>query len=190
MPDRVCAGMVNMRRLPMGKIKIVARPKGFLNFRTAVRNFYSRFRVERSNNNQAICAIHCALARAGEPPARVPHGKTVRRTILPPPPALLGGIGISPCAQGDQRFHLWIPPPLKRRAKFYMRVVGFLFRLLFRPTGNFSFAKQSKDTSGSRKSNKNQTICANLLRGSPRARRRVLTRFRCGRHRRHRHRAF
>ena len=28
---------------------------------------------------------------------------------------------ISPCAQGDQRFYLWKPPPLKRRAKFYFR---------------------------------------------------------------------
>ena len=38
----------------------------------------------------AICraaartAIHRALVRAGEPPARVPHDKTVRRTVLSP----------------------------------------------------------------------------------------------------------
>ena len=32
----------------------------------------------------ARTAIHRALVRAGEPPARVPHDKTVRRTVLSP----------------------------------------------------------------------------------------------------------
>ena len=32
---------------------------------------------------------------------------------------------ISLRARSDQRFHLWIPPPLKRRAKFYFRADGF-----------------------------------------------------------------
>ena len=44
---------------------------------------------------------------------------------------------ISPCAQGDQRFYLWKPPPLKRRAKFYFRADSLQKNFLFRPTGNF-----------------------------------------------------
>ena len=42
--------------------------------------------------------IHRALARAGEPPARVPHDKTVRRTVLPPFLRFLQGRNFALCA--------------------------------------------------------------------------------------------
>ena len=54
--------------------------------RPAPTRFYpSRCREDKAVfNAQVKAAIHRALARAGEPPARVPHAKTVPRTVLPP----------------------------------------------------------------------------------------------------------
>ena len=44
---------------------------------------------------------------------------------------------ISLRAQSDQRRCLWILPPLKRRAKLYMRADSSQIRFLFRPTERF-----------------------------------------------------
>ena len=46
---------------------------------------------------------------------------------------------ISLRARSDQRFHLWIPPPLKRRAKFYFRADSLQMTCLFHPTESFSY---------------------------------------------------
>ena len=51
---------------------------------------------------------------------------------------------ISLRARSDQRFHLWIPPPLKRRAKFYFRVGSLRLAFPFPPDRGFYQAQRRR----------------------------------------------
>ena len=81
-------------------------------------------------------ACRCALARAGEPPARVPHAETVHRTVSPPLLRFCKERDFAPCAERPKTLSLDFAAFEKAGETLY---AGRQFSnpFLFRPTERF-----------------------------------------------------
>ena len=79
---------------------------------------------------------HALPARFGEPPARVPHAKTVRRTVSAPLLRFLTAKDFAPCAERPKVLPLETTA-FEKAGEILLSGRQFVKNFLFRPTGNF-----------------------------------------------------